>query len=235
MTLVETYFELPHTVGTTFTMLGTDFVAQVDGMQVTIGLPRSERGPNWPLLTPPAFVNVFDDDGFSNVLKDVTWGSETGTSGDAPETKAAWVSAVGLSTEVAPGAEQDAANKLVAAMGTWWPTVCDWIEVMTRQVHSAPGKTLVLGPHHPVWVKDGDQVKRLYRGTPVHFVLPRSGGPDAATALTKDEFEAALLRAAIGAPPVEWLLIRDARLAHTNGSRRIAVIDAGTVRVRPHV
>ncbi|RNL75334.1 hypothetical protein [Nocardioides marmorisolisilvae] len=228
MTLLETYFELPHTVGVAFTTLGTDFTCDVDRMPVTIRFPRAEHTRNWPLLVPPAFVNVFSDDGLSKLLDKVEWGSESGTSGDDPATKHAWVSAVGLATEAADGQEQEVADRLIDAMDEWWPNVCDWIEVLTRQVHSGPSKTLILGPHHPVWARTDGAVERLYRQGPASITVRRNNGPDAPTALGAHEFEAALRNAAVGPPPLEWLLVRDARLAHENASRRVAVIDAGT-------
>lgn len=228
MSLVETYYELPHTIGVSYLTLGTDFVTEVNDMQMILRFPRSEQTRQWPMLVPPTFAHVFDDDGFSQILGRVQWGSETGTSGDAPESKAAWVSAIGLAVDAAPGTEQETANKLLDAIDGLWPTVCDWIEVVTRQIHSAPGKTLILGPHHPVWFKKGDEVKRLYRRGDRVVEMPRTSGPDAPVALTIDWIAAVLGHAKTGPPPTEWLLIRDARLAHHTGSRRVAVIDAAT-------
>ncbi|WGX96909.1 hypothetical protein [Nocardioides sp. L-11A] len=228
MSLVETYFELPHTVGVEFVMLGTDFVVDLDGLQLTIRFPRSEKTRNWPLLVPPALVNVFDDDGLSSLLTKVEWGMENGLERDGPESRTAWVSALGLAVEAPDGSEQEAANRLLETMDDFWPVVCDWIEVLNRQVHSGQGKALLLGPHHPVWVKDGDAVKRIYRRSEVPIEVPQAPGADAPFAVAKDTFQAMLGHAKSGPPPLEWLLIRDARLAHHAGSRRLAVIDAGT-------
>lgn len=228
MSLVETYYELPHTICIVYLTLGTDIVTEVNDMQVTLRFPRSEQTREWPMLVPPAFANVFDDDGFSQIVGKVQWGMETGTSGDAPESRAAWVSTIGLAVDAAPGGEHEAANNLLDAMDDLWPTVCDWIEVVTRQIHSTPGKSPILGPHHPVWFKEANEVKRLYRQGDIVVEMPPTSGPDAPVALTKDGLGAVLRHAKAGPPPTEWLLIRDARLAHHVGSRRIAVIDAGT-------
>lgn len=226
--LIETYFELPHSIGVEFVTLGTDFVTEVGGTKITIRFPRSEMTRQWPHLVSPAFVNVFRDDGFSNVLENVDWGVESGTSGDDPASKTAWVSAVGLVAEVESGHEQDEADRLVDSMEERWPQICDWIEVMTRQIHSAPGKALILGPHHPIWVVEEGEVKRLYRQSPVSITVRRHAGPDAPVALSGAQFESALEHSMVGPPPDEWLLIRDARLARDGGSHRLAVIDAGT-------
>lgn len=229
VTLLETYFELPHRVGVTIDSLGRDYSAQVDGMAVTIRLPRIEPSETLPSLVAPDFANVFADDGFSSeVLANLHWGIESVHDSHDKSLGTAWISAVGLTTECEAGDGQAAANRLTDAMDDWWPSVCDWIEVLTRQVHAAPSKTLILGPHHPIWAKTDREVKRLYRQSPLSVTFHRDDSPDAPVALTVDLLEAALTRTAAGPPPTEWLLIRDGRLAHQSGSRRLAVIDAGT-------
>jgi hypothetical protein len=156
------------------------------------------------------------------------WGIESAHNLEDKTLGTAWVSTVGLTTECEAGGEQAAADKLTDAMDDWWPSVCDWIEVLTRHVHAVPSKTLILGPHHPIWAQTDGEVKRLYRQSPLSVTIHRNDGPDAPIALTVDLLEAALARAAEGPPPTEWLLIRESRLAHQSGSRRCAVIDAGT-------
>lgn len=227
MTLLETYFELPHSVGVTADILGGDYPVKVDGMAVTIRFPRMEKSRNWPLLVAPEFVNVFDDDGLSKVLDDLQWGAEA-TRFQDNEPPTAWVSAVGLTTECEAGDEQAAADRLTDLMDAWWPSVCDWIEVLARQVHDALGNTLVLGPHHPIWAKPAGKVKRLYRQSPIDITIDLNDGPDAQLVLTVELLKVALARAAEGPPPTEWILIRDGRRAHRSGSTRRAVIDFGT-------
>jgi hypothetical protein len=227
VTLLETYFELPRVVSVTVDTLGGDHTAMADGVAVTVRIPRMEKSRNWPLLVAPDFVNIVDDDGLSNVLDNLQWGAEA-TRFDDNEAPIVWVSAVGLTTECEPGKEQAAANRLTEAMDSWWPSVCDWIEIMTRQAHDARGNSLVFGPHHPIWAKPAGEVERLYRQSSGGITIDLNDGPDAQRALNVELFKVALARAAQGPPPTEWLLIRDGRLAHQSGSTRRAVIDFGT-------
>ena len=151
-----------------FDSLGRDYPVQVGGMAVTIRLPRIEWSGNWATLVPPDFVNVFIDDGFSGkVLADSDWGMESAHDPEDRTKGTAWVSAIGLTTECEAGGEQAAADKMTDAMDDRWPSVCDWVEGLTRQVHAAPGPTLKLGLHHPIWVRTDGEVKRLYRRSPL--------------------------------------------------------------------
>jgi len=227
--LLETYFELPHRLSVEFDALGRDYPSQHNGLAITVQLPRVHPSGKSSFLAAPDFVNVFADDGFSHeILGDnFYWGLESSENSRDKSSGTAMVFAIGLTTACAPGGEQDSANELTDAMNTWWPSVCDWIEVLTRQVHSAPGNTLVLGPYHPIWAKTDGEVNRLYQESSIRIYRDRHNGPDAPIPVTVNLLQAALARAA-EPPPTEWLLIRDGRLAHHQGSRRRAVIDAGT-------
>jgi hypothetical protein len=94
-------------------------------------------------------------------------------------------------------------------------------------VHSPVGKVQLLGPHQPVWAASSDTVTRRYG-------LHESGGMRRSTGRIGDPISLtdALFKAALNQanqePPTPWLLIRDARVAHHHGSRRVALIDAGT-------
>lgn len=229
MTLLETYFELPHQLEVAYPLLGRDFMFAVDGVDITIRFPRAEDSPNWPLLVAPSFTSVFADDGLSDILlKDLEWGAESDHNADNPESGLGVVTTVGLTTVCDPGTEQDFVERLSAAMKVWWPGVCDWIEVLTRQVHGIHARELLFGPYHPVWGDPGGAVKRLFPATSRRVVREVNSGPDAYLLLTDKLLEAAVSLAAAGPPELPWLLIRDARVAHKSSATRRAVLDAGT-------
>lgn len=224
MNRLETYFELPHSVGVDFDALGRDFPTRV-GVEITIRLPR--RKPDSPFLRAPHFRVPIQDLDSEVPPRDLSWGFVAFHDPVDKTIGAAWVKTLGVETFCQGGREVVSANALISAMKARWPSVCDWIEVLSRQVHTVPN-TLVLGAHHPVWVEtDGKVVLHLLQ-SPAKLDIRRDEGPDAPIALSAGQLEAALLQATRGPPPTEWLLIRDGRIAHRHGSTRRAVIDAGT-------
>jgi hypothetical protein len=227
--LLETYFELPHRLDVRIDSLGRDYRAKHNGLAITVRLPRVHPSGKSSFLAAPEFLNVFADDGFSSKIlgEHFYWGLESRENSGDKSSGTATVFAIGLSTTCALGSEQQSVNELTDAMNDWWPSVCDWIEVLTRQVHSGPGTASSLGFNHPIWLESCGDVKRLFQEHPIYIHRDHNDGLEAPAPITVDLLEASLARAG-EVPPTEWLLIRDGRVAHHQGSRRRAVIDAGT-------
>lgn len=235
MPVLETYFESPHHFGVAFNALGRNYDTTINGFPVTISLPSvrwsGDEGQIRADLDSPLWEHVPDDHDWSKTLDTHwPWGSVSTYRTDDRETGSAWVSHFRVSTNCTdgPDAAQSAANSMLDALDDWWPSVCDWIEVLTRQVHGVPRATVVLGDSHPVWTEIHGTRRRLFSRSPqvVNVVhLTGTGGPDA---LTPSLFQSALDQAMIAPPPTEWLLVRDGHIALETGATRRAVIDAGT-------
>lgn len=235
MNMLETYFGVPNSFGVTFAALGGDFTATIGAAPATIKLPRvkwsGDDDHRRADLTSPAWSHIPTDHDWSKALDTHwPWGSPSSYSTKDPSQSTAWVTHFGVTAECADGPEaaQQTATALLDALDDWWRAVCDWIEVLTGQIHGAPSETLYLGDHHPAWTTVGGASQRLYSRSPAVVTVFSETGPGAPIALTPELFQVALDGAPASPPPTEWLLIRDGRLALKVGSTRQAVIDAGT-------
>lgn len=222
---IETYLELPHTLEVEFDVLGREFATQVGSTTVRVRFPcRSSSGKS-AFLEAPTIDSVLGDSLGATLLTEFVWGRESSFN-KSNQPGSAWIYGVGLGIEPRPGKPNDV-DAASEAISTWWPRVCDWVEVLTGQVHEPASRVHLLGPHQAFWVRSDADVNREFRPTHATKAHRLVGGHGGAVWLTADLFTAAL-RNAPDEAPAPRLLVRHAKLALRRGSRRLAIIDAGT-------
>lgn len=120
---------------------------------------------------------------------------------------------------------RNAVSALGREIDEWWVAFTDWLGVLTVQDFSRLGGALpsVLATGFHAWSGDADKHRHTPCGSAL-FVVP----PNPEVLSTDHVRTAMYLSAKSRRPPVEWLLIRDARSLSHRGEHRRAVLDAGS-------
>lgn len=115
-------------------------------------------------------------------------------------------------------------SRLGLEIDEWWVAFTDWLGVLTVQDFSRLGgvapSVLTAGFH--AWSGDA-QGHRHTSGGSAHFTVP----PNPGILRVDDVHKCMYLSERSRKPPIEWLLIRDARSLSHRGEYRRAVLDAG--------
>jgi hypothetical protein len=204
--------------------LGSEASVTISDHRGQLSLPRdaltqTDEG-EMPLEPPSTLSEYFNDEGRSE-----DWGYQYGPDGPA-FIKAAYLIIPDL-TESNPAEFITIGNQINESYPAWFDVLCDQLEVLTKQDLRAEGtaSTLFYSLHLAARTTDAPEWFRADPKIPHGWIR----FPNEATAASVESWNAALSAASRGdKPPLEYLLLRDARHALWRGALRTCVIDAAT-------
>jgi hypothetical protein len=211
--------------------LGQSFQTRTATYELTITLPELDAADaGAPLHRPPWKFNPEGVAPTTSVNEE--WGTVASTrtrnsDGTWPAYNAAVRQCIVATTVEAGNDEQfrEAAKVFADELSAWWPSVTDWLGVLTGQDFVGLGiqQRSILSDGFHAWSGDADGIRRAGYGSFLDVV------PGRVQALDRDQLQRAFdLGASEQRPPAEWLLIRDARSLLRVRDYRRAVIDAGS-------
>lgn len=210
--------------------LGRTFQSQTESHSLTITLPRLDsRAPEAPLARPPwKFVGAGSEQD-SAVAVDAKWGtigSMTERGAKFPDYAEVHQCIVHSEIEATDKWEfLNGAKALACDLDVWWRAFTDWLGALTNQDFVQLGSKQLSVREHGFCAWSGDEAGQRHTSTGSNlFVVP--GRPDV---LSVEHLQTCMkLARKCDEPPIEWLLIRDARSLSKAHEYRRAVLDAGT-------
>lgn len=235
--VIEGYYtcDVPFTV--TADALDASYTVTLDGHPVTITLPSDTgTGARHEGLAEPTW-HYTEHDIPQSRLAGLTpyWGQPARWDGKTNALKAASIRRFRLATETSGDDDhiRAVAFQVAEAIPSWWAAASAWIEVLHGQDLSRLGsvepgmhfnKTSLwtrLNSHHGHPIFGGSAILPVGSSN-VTVVWPNT------TAITATDLQACITHAEHrGAPPSEWLIIRDARSLCAGHDFRRAILDAG--------
>jgi hypothetical protein len=216
--------------------LGRSFTSRVTtstaSYGLTIGLPQLDPGstPPGPLIPPEWTVGLSDE---NEEADEATHWGVTRRQGDAVVFRCRFYTTVTASDH-----EEflEVSGDFGAELTAWWKHFTSWVGILASQdLLGSPEwdwrRREIIGPDQLEWTSDGHGQRAVF-----YSGAPKKRVSDTFRILELHDLEACATAAGNqGPPPVEWLLIRDARSEanagwdlHANDSLRRAVIDAAT-------